>query len=86
MAFLPVPITCWLIGHFSAAKQAANCMSSGRRQPDQLALRFQQKSTAFAQLATGNRGAQFFDDFGAQFRDVVCFPAIIGPDVEFGNG
>jgi hypothetical protein len=59
-------------------------MSSGRRQPDQLALQSPQKTTPSAQLAVRQAGAQFFDDLRAQFRDVVGFPAIVWPDIEFG--
>src|SRR5436190_3494416 len=38
-----------------------------------------------AQLAGGQVSAQFFENLGAQFRDVVCFPAIVWPDVELRN-
>ena len=48
MAFLLVPITYRLFGRFLAAKRAANCMSSGRAQPEQLALCFSGKIAASA--------------------------------------
>src|SRR5689334_16475231 len=43
------------------------------------------KNTPSAQLAGRQAGAEFFDNLGAQFCHVVCFPAIVRPDVEFGN-
>ena len=46
-AFLTVPLTSLRFGRCRAITQAANCMSSGRPQPDQLALGSLRKNTVF---------------------------------------